>query len=346
MAKYVRDYKVTFLANRDVNNKLIYTSIDKVNPLHTTFSVGYEVGKPESKLELSIYNMSEASKRLLQAEDVKVLLEVGARDTEKEDVTLSTLFIGTVSDPLSTNSTSADHVTRIKAISGYDIKEIQLSGNIPGTITKLKAIETICSDIVEKSGGMVNYDLQYLKEGGESNTTRDRLLQDLKEVYKDGYSYEGTAFKCLDDIIRNFNLEATMRSNGTIKIHKQGHSELTTIFEVNVDNGLLTIPQPVANKHGQANSDPRRAEGYSFKTLLIPDINVNDRVKVSHPSIEVKDNLVVQSIKFSGGYEASHWYSTVRADFESEEDANKNIAEYKLSSEQDVNYYKLLTEGK
>lgn len=346
MAKYVRDYKVTFLVNGDGRNKLVYTSIDKANPLHTTFSVGYETGKPESKLELSIYNMSEASRSFLQAEDVKVLLEVGTRDTEEESITLSTLFIGTVSDPLSTNSTNADHVTRIKATSGYDIKEIQLSGNIPGTITKLKAIETICSEIVEKSGGMVNYDLQYLKEGGESNITRDKLLQDLKEVYKDGHAYEGTAFKCLDDIIRNFNLEATMRSNGTIKIHKQGHSETTTIFEVGIDNGLLTVPQPVANKQGQAKSDPRRAEGYSFKSLLIPDINVNDRVRVAHPSIEIKDDLVVQSIKFSGGYEASHWYSTIRADFESEEDTNKNIAEYKLSSEQDINYYKLLTEGK
>jgi len=346
MAKYIRDYKVTFLVDRDGNNKLVYTSIDKANPLHVTFSVRYEVGKPESKMELSIYNMSAASRKLLQAEDVKVLLEVGTRNTEDDTIITNTLFIGTVSEPLSTNTTNSDHVTRIKATSGYDIKEIQLSNRIQGKVTKLKVIETICRDISEKSYGMINYDLSYLQEGkGSSNATRSKLMEDLKEVYRDGYSYEGTAIKCLDDVIRNFSLEATMRNNGTIKLHKQNHSEGIQIFEVGIDNGLLTVPQPVANKHGQAQSDPRTAKGYSFKSLLIPQINVNDRVRIKHPSVDLKDDLIVQAVKFSGGYEASHWYSTVKAHFESDEDAERNIAEYKLSSQQDINYYNLLTGG-
>lgn len=345
MAKYIRDYRVTFLVDRDGANKLVYTSINKKNPLHVTFSVGYDVSKPVSKLELSIYNMSPASRKLLQAEDVRILLETGTRDTSDEKITMNTIFIGTVSEPLHTSTSNSDHVTRIKANSGYDIKEIQLSKSIAGPLTKLKVIQTMCKDIEDSSYGMIRFNLNYLENKGASNPTRDKMLQDLKAVYLDGYSYSGTADTCLRDLIRNFNLEMTMRNNGTIKLHKQNHTEDVVVFEIGLDNGLLTVPQPVANKEGQALSDPRVAKGYSFKSLIVPQINVNDRVRVNHPSVPLKSDLIVQSIKFSGGYEASHWYSTIKANFDSDEDANKNIAEYKLSSEQDINYYKLLTGG-
>jgi len=343
MAKYIRDYKVTFLVDRNGANKLIYTSINKLNPLHITFSTGYDVGKPESNLELSIYNMSTASRKILQAEDVKVMLQVGTRDTTKEKVTLNTIFIGTISEAISTNTASSDHVTRIKASNGYDMKEIQLSRHIEGQINNLKIIETICKDIETKSGSMIRFDLNYLSEVGNKNETRTKLLSDLKGVHQDGYSYEGTAVMCLGTILKNFNLEYSMKRDGTVKIHKQNHTEALNKFTVNLNNGLLTTPQPVANKGGQANSDPRKAKGYTFKSLIEPRINVNDRIRVDHPSVTIKQDLVVQSIKFSGGYEASHWYSTIKANFEDNEDTTKNIAEYKLSSEQDVDYYKLLT---
>ncbi len=346
MAKYIRDYKVTFLIARDGVNKLIYTSINKKHPLHVTFSVDYDVSKPVSKLELNIYNMSPASRKLLQEEDVKVLLQTGTRDTNKphdSEPLLNTIFVGTVSEPLSTKTTNSDHVTKIKATSGYDIKEIQLSVDVPGKVTKLEVIEKVCQRIADLSYGMIRFDLSYLKEGGKSNKTRDQMILELQDRYKDGFSCSGTADNCLRDITRNFNLETSMRNDGTIKLHKQNHSEAESVFTISLDNGLLTIPQPIANKAGQANSDPRVAKGYSFKSLIVPEINVNDRVRVNHPSVTIKDDLIVQSIKFSGGYEASHWYSTIKAHFDSDESAVRNIAEYKLSSDQDIDYYKLIT---
>jgi hypothetical protein len=146
MAKYIRDYRVTFLVDKNTDNKLVYTSIDQKNPLHVTFSVGYDVGKPEAKLELSIYNMSPSSRKLLHSQDVKVLLETCTRDTSTEKIAMSTIFLGTVSEPLSTATANSDHVTRIKATNGYEIKGIQLFNSIEGKITKLKAIEHICND--------------------------------------------------------------------------------------------------------------------------------------------------------------------------------------------------------
>ena len=346
MAKYIRDYTITFLTDGDSSNRLIYTTIDKKNPLHITFSASYDVGKPTGTLELNIYNMSPASRRLLQSQDVKVMVEVGTRDTERLDdkPSMSKVFIGTVSEPLSTNTTNSDHVTRIKATSGYDIKEVTLANNIQGPITKLGAIEKVCADIESKCYGMVKFDLSYLKEGkGASNSTRSKMFEDLKDLHQDGYSYTGTAQNCLNEVIRDFLLESSVRSDGTIKIHKQNHSEAVNVFNIDQSNGLLTIPQPIANKSGQANSDPRVVKGYSFKTLLLPQINVNDRVKVTHPAFGVNSDLIVQSVKFSGGYESSQWYSTIKANFESDESAEKNIAEYSLGTAQDINYYKLLT---
>ena len=346
MAKYIRDYTITFLTDGDSSNKLVYTTIDKKNPLHITFSASYDVGKPTATLEMSIYNMSPVSRRLLQSQDVKVMVQVGTRDTEKadSDPLMSVIFIGTVSEPLSTNTTNSDHVTRIKASSGYDLKEVILSNRIEGKITKLEAIEKVCADIESRCYGMVRFDLSYLKEGkGLTNKTRTKMLEDLKGRHNDGYSYSGTAQNCLDEVIRDFLLESSVRSDGTIKIHKQSHSEIVNVFTIDQNKGLLTIPQPVANKSGQANSDPRVVKGYSFKALLLPQININDRVKVVHPSFGVNSDLIVQSIKFSGGYESSQWYSTIKANFESDEDAEKNIAEYSLGTAQNINYYKLLT---
>ena len=345
MAKYIRDYKVTFLIAREGNNKLIYTSIDKVNPLHVTFSVGYEEGKPESKMELNIYNMSPASRKLLANEDVKVMLEVGTRDTTKSKVSLNKLFLGTVSEPLSTNTSASDHVTRIKANSGFEITSTQIGVSLEPGATKRKVIETICSEIESNSGGMLRFNLSYIQEGGDYNNTRTAMMKELDAVTKTGYSYTGTADTALRDVLRNFNLEYSMRTGGEIKVHKRGHTESSDLFTLTLDNGLLTVPQPVANKASQSPGDPRKTKGFTFKSLITPQIKINDRISVKHPQIEIKKNLIVQKIKFSGGYEASHWYSTIQANFESEEDAEKSIAENKLSSEQDVNYYKLLTEG-
>jgi hypothetical protein len=192
---------------------------------------------------------------------------------------------------------------------------------------------------------MINFDRSYLQEGGYSNATRDKLRQDLKEVYNDGYSYNGTADNCLRDILRDFNLESSMRSNGTIKIHKQNHTESNKVFQLRLDNGLLTIPQPVSNKTTQAEGDPRVAKGYSFKSLILPSVNVNDRIRVDHPAVEIKEDLIIQSIKFSGGYEASHWYSTIKANLDSVENPNKSIAQYSIVDENSTDYSKLLQGG-
>ena len=343
MAKFLRDYKVTFLVEGDKNNKLIYSTIDAKNPLHVTFSTSYDVAKPTSKLELNIYNMSPASKKLLQAPDVKVLLEVGVRDTTKEGVALNTLFLGTVSEPIQTNSSSSDHVTRIKATSGYEIKQLQLSNSLDSPKSKLQVIQSICSDIQRKSGGMVTFDLSYLLTGGYNNSTRDEMFRTLEEVYPDGFSYQGTADTCLRDVLRDLNLEYSMKKGGVIRIHKQNHTEGQLAFTFSKDNGLLSTPQPVSVKSGQSGGDPRRSEGYTFKSLLVPQINVNDRIRIKDSNLDIKDDLIVQNVKFSGGYEASHWFSNIKANFDTSEDPNKNIAEYKISSKQDINYYKLLT---
>lgn len=346
MAKYIRDYTITFLTDGDSSSKLVYTTIDKKNPLHITFSASYDVGKPTASAELSVYNMSPASRRLLQSQDVKVMIEVGTRDVARLDdsPSMSKIFIGTVSEPLHTNTTNSDHVTRIKATSGYDIKEVVLDNRIEGSVTKLGVIEKICADIESKCYGMVRFNLSYLKNSeGSTNKTRNKLLEDLKEVHPDGYSYTGSAQNCLNEVIRDLLLESSIKSDGTIKLHKQSHSEGLEVFNIDQSNGLLTIPQPVANKTGQANSDPRVVKGYSFKTLLLPQLSVNDRVNVNHPAFNINSDLIVQSVKFSGGYESSQWYSTIKANFESDEDAEKNIAEYSLGSDQNINYYKLLT---
>jgi len=348
MARYIRDYKVTFLVNAQKSKKIVYSTIDANNPLHLTFSVPYEEGKLTSDLTMSIYNMSPSSQKLLQSEDVKVMLEVGSRDTDNPlEVKTVPIFIGSIVDPVVTNSSSSDHVTRIKARAGYELNEIQVSASLEST-TKRGAVKSVLDNVIPKTNGMLSYNIKALSPQANediSNAGRQKLLREMDQPFKAGYSYSGTAGDCLNSLLTQFNLEASITQGGTVVIHQKSQSIQTNSFTVGINTGLLTIPNPVTNKTAQTQADPRNTKGYTFKTLLLPELKLNDRITVDHPNVETEENLIISKIVFSGGYEASHWYSTVTADIETSEDSKKGIADHNLgTSKEGTNYFKLLTE--
>ena len=195
MARYIRDYHIRFLV--DGNRTLEYTSIDIERPLHVKFKVNY--GDKKSKLSLNIANMSPESRNILQSDDVKILLRVGFRDTEKPgQVDLKTLFLGTVDQDLVTNTKGADHDTKISASEGYEMSEIKIQSSFPPGTTHVEVIEDLMKDVVNASGGMVTFDSTELND------------LNITQTYKKGHSLSGVADKVLDKLLITHNLKSTI----------------------------------------------------------------------------------------------------------------------------------------
>jgi len=72
MARYIRDYHIRFLV--DGSKVLTYTSVDHERPMHVKFKATY--GDKLSRLDLSIFNMNPESRKVLQSDDVKILVQV------------------------------------------------------------------------------------------------------------------------------------------------------------------------------------------------------------------------------------------------------------------------------
>ena len=327
MARYIRDYHVRFLI--DGQKTLEYTSIGKERPLHVKFKVAY--GETTSKMSLSIFNMSAESRAKLQADDVKVLLQVGFRDTEDpEKVDLKTLFLGTVNAGITTDTKSADHETKITAAEGYELKEIVVQSSFPPLTTHVEVIDALMAQVVTASGNMVTYDSSELNGLG------------ITQVYKKGHSLSGVADKVLKTLLTTHNLKSTV-AQGILRIKRAGKSIQTRTYKFDQTSGLLDVPKPLAQKAAQTQSNPLPTKGYKFKVLLTPELVPDAYVELRHPDLGPDPVIViVEKVSHSGGYESNEWYSTVEGLLPSEGKTENSIADKKTKAS-DTAYREKLT---
>ncbi len=335
--RYIRDYKITFLVDGDsVTEKLVYSSVEQVSrglrPQHIKFTTSYGTGP--SVLKLSIFNMSPVSRFKLQSQDVKVLVEVGFRDTEFPDsVTLATVFLGEVSGPLTTTTTAADHETKIIAKDGSALNDLKISTSFPPGTSHMAVIKSLMEDVTEASGGMVRYDSSEIDALG------------ITKVYKKGHTITGVVLPTLTKLLSTFNLDFVV-AQGILRIRKEGKSIVQNTVHFSTESGLLTVPKPTAQKAGQVKSDSLPTKGFKFKVLLSPELVPTSRVSVTHQILgDDPIEMIVNKVTHKGGYESNEWFTEIEAVIESDEIAT-TIAKGRVQpTEENIEYHKLLTQG-
>lgn len=318
--QFNRQYRL--LLGESAKTGLLLTSDDVctdegMTGLHVTFIIDKDTTKESNKSEIKVWNLSDASKELIQKKDLMVELDVGY----SEDIGLVRIFIGSIiSIHTKPDNGGLDEVTTIKCSDGQiAIRDSIMSLSFPPGTSNLFILKAIA----QKMG--LALDLANDVEGSN---------------YENGYSFVGYGKDALDQVcgnlgatwsIQNAVLQVIMRNGVTRKkavvfsaeTGLIGTPERVVKSSKRTDNtaqgdkedglidttGRLTKEQKKRKKRKQKKAKKTSVAGWKIKTLLAPTVNPGDAIRIESGAIS--GWFKVESIKHSGGVYVDDWTSEI-----------------------------------
>ena len=251
-----------------------------------SFDIDMDDNRETNTGTISIYNLSDETKGLLEEKNTSVVLDVGYDNEE-----LNTLFIGDVishKDDFNEN----DVVTRITCKDGF----------IPLTQRKLSlsfAEGSNTKQIVDKITGDLN-----LAKSDYSNLPNF--------VYRQGFSFVGSPGNALDTVVARVGYEWTI-TNNVLVISPPNESNKQTVGQfLSPSTGLINKPTRFKERNVKTKSKGNKLiDGWIITSLIIPSIQ--PKVLVEVDSISAKGTFYVKSCKFMGDTHDGPWLCTIKA---------------------------------
>ena len=285
------------LWNRQYRVKFPDLNLEFANTLRISFDVTKDLSKETNKGKLTIYNLSEATRQKIEVPDTKVEIYAGYKDNGGP----VKLFVGSVISS-STKDNGKDASTELQLSDGQTaIRDTAFSLSFaPGTPGN-----TIIQYIADEMGMPIVWG-----DGVEFG------------VFKDGYSFVGTARDALDNICYGSGVKWSVQ-NEILQLILEGGTVSNKGLVFAPDSGLIGSPEHYTNTNSQPNaSTPKRKQaqkdnkdsstaesGWKIKTLLSPTLNPGDLVKVE--SRYVTGWLKVKSAHHSGDTHSGDWSSEI-----------------------------------
>lgn len=237
---------------------------------------------------VSIYNLSEDNKRVLEDDGVVVYLEVGYADTG-----LHELFSGQVTD-IQTDRNGEDLVTILTLDSLY-------SGLNHTLISKLIAPGSTLEELFRR----IAKDMPDVTQTKFSGPT-------LQKKVPDGYPVNGTPRQALTEVCDAYGLEWQIDS-GILYITDVGYSFMTNkqAFVLNEMSGLIERPEvdDVEKKRSKNNQKKPKKDGLKIKCLLNPLIKSGGMIKLEFG--EFSGFYKVVNITHNGEIYGNAWTTTL-----------------------------------
>ena len=258
------------------------------------FRIVFEVEKTDTtdsnKANISIYNLSEATRNKIKKDDV-VLLNAGYVEGYGEEL----LFAGNITR-VSHAKDGAEVVTKIAAADGIKLlREIKIAKSYAEG-TKAKAV---LFDLISI----------YRSNGISTRTIPEDI--DENAEYVAALALLGLIKDAMDRVCFRLSLSWVINNN-SLTITHEDESDKTRAIVLTSTSGLIGIPERDEDIGDKPNKEKAK-NGWKFKALLQPKLQPKGLIQVS--SVEVGQNKIfrVTSIKHSGDTEGEEWSSSIEA---------------------------------
>ena len=265
-----------------------------VTGLKVVFNVRKTKAADANKCTIKIYNLSKETRDKIENIGDKVILKVGY-----EGGIVKTIFVGN-NGTFSHKISGPEIVTTLEYYDGgselYDSK-IKVEFNK----------DTEVSKIINSVLGEVKWDVSL-------PLSRVRFTDKQLTI---GYSNMGKVKDILDDLTSMIDV-LWFFQDGAVVFKKVDEPLDTNIVFISKDSGMIGIPQKT-NKQGiQVRANSRRkgltkeAPGYIVKTLLNPDIIINNKVSVKSDVLGIDGEYQVDEIEHRGDNYGDDWFTTAK----------------------------------
>ena len=273
------------------------TSGTEISELRITFDVEKTAKKNPNKSSIKIYNLKRSTREEFEKPDTRCLLYAGYKDGDGALL----LFSGSVTF----------------AWTKYDLPDI---------VTELELGDGAAE--IRDTTISVGYDkgiksTQILNDVSKQMGTPLTLPSDAPvRTWDNGLSYYGSARVLLDKVTKGTGLEWSIQ-NGNLQVIKSGMVTTQQGIVIAADSGLIGSPErnrnsadgtttpedaPKKKKKGTAT---KKYDGWTVKSLLLPQVNPGDRIKLESRS--VNDVFRIQEVKHTGDSDAGgDWQSELK----------------------------------
>ena len=282
------------------------------NNLHIGFQIDKDTTKESNKAKLEIYNLSEATRKKVEAADTEV--EIYAGYERAGGAILA--FRGTVTYGF-TRDAGTDCITTLDLADGtVALRDSYCSlSYAPGTSAKT---------IIQRCANEMGVPVVYGEDVGEL------------ESYKNGFSFIGQAKDGLTEICDALGLSWSIQNN-ILNIILAGGTSTNRGLVFSPQSGLVGVPERIVQAEYKSNKSnpkktqkertkkekPRKKAGWKINTLLVPSVNPADMVKVE--SKWITGWFRVEKVSHRGDYNGTNWGSMMELIEvqNAEQDANK-----------------------
>lgn len=258
-----------------------------IQDLQVTFDISKSSNNKDktNSAAIEIYNLSDESLKILDTDYPAAVFSAGYRD-----IGLKRLFSGEVT-LVSTRKNGTDRITQIVMGSGYQALNHQLLSQLtaPGRNVR-DVLEEIRKAIPGVSRGVYN-----------GTNLNNNLLY--------GYPLMGTPKEMLNELSEKYSLDYQVEDD-VLYVHDKGRANTENFGQAYVfsgTTGLIESPYRVNLQTKRSKKDKVKKQGVQFKSLLNPDIQAGDIVKLE--DTELDGFYKVDDLRHNGSYRDTPWYT-------------------------------------
>lgn len=246
--------------------------------------------KRTNSASIEVTNLSLDNIRLLDTDYPVAIFSAGYADTGG----VKRLFSGQVTH-VSTRKSGTDRVTQIQLGTGYTELNHQI-------LSELVAPGQTVKDVVEA----IRKNLPGVSRGVYNGTNLNNEI-----IY--GYPLMGTPKEMLDELAEKYQLD-TQIDDDVLYVHNNDRAATENFqqaYVISKYTGLIETPYRVSGDRRRSKKDKAKKPGIQMKILLNPDIKAGDIIYLEDTLIT--GWLKVDSLRHTGGWRSSSWYTEIKA---------------------------------
>lgn len=272
---------------------IVVESDGKNDSLRITFDIDKDLTQQTNKSAVSIYNLSETTRKKLEQDDLICELQVGYAD----DIGLRRIFIGAVTYS-TTRREGPDKITELELSDGQlAIRDTVVSLGYSAGVSGGKIVNDVAAQM-----GLVTH-----------------IASDVELTsYPAGFSFVGMGRDCLDKVMAASGATWSIQNNVLQVIMSGGSTNLRALV-FSPSSGLIGSPERIikAIKRPTSTTTKKKRKvkkekyekkaGWKITVLLASTVNPGDLVRVE--SSTVTGWFRVETMKHSGDSHGKEWYS-------------------------------------